>query len=178
MDMRWLTDVDWKDLLVPHTALLEIFLRGSLVYLCLYVLLRLVLRRQRGGVGVTDLLVIVLIADAAQNAMAGQYTSLPDGLLLVAVIIGWAAVLDWLGYRFPLVQKFLSPPPLVLYSKGKLNRRAMRSENITVDEIMQEVRLQGMTSLEEVELVALEGDGQMSIILKDQRARRQGKDLA
>jgi uncharacterized membrane protein YcaP (DUF421 family) len=43
---------------------------------------------------------------------------------------------------------------------------------------MQEVRLQGMTSLEEVELVALEGDGQMSIILKDQRARRQGKDLA
>jgi uncharacterized membrane protein YcaP (DUF421 family) len=176
--MGWLTNVNWDDMFVPHTSLLEIVIRGTVTYLCLYTLLRVVLRRQRGGVGVTDLLVIVLIADAAQNAMAGNYTSLTDGVLLVAVIIGWAAGLDWLGYRVPLVQRFLNPGALVLYKDGQLYRRNMRSENITEGELMQQVRLQGMTDLEEVDRVLLEGDGQMSVIMKHQRARRQEKGLA
>lgn len=93
------------------------------------------------------------------------------------MIIGWAAALDWLGYRFPLIQRFLSPPPLTLFRNGRLNKRNMKAENITEDEIMQEVRLQGMTSLEEVDRILLEGDGEMSVIVKDQRGRRQRRDL-
>jgi len=175
--MHWLTTMDWRKLLVPDTSLLDIVIRGSVTYLALFTLLRVVLRRQRGGVGVTDILVIVLIADAAQNAMADNYTSLSDGILLVAVIIAWAAILDWLGFHVPAIQRFLTPPPLKLYGDGRLDRRAMRSENITMDEIMQEVRLQGMTDLSEVERIMLEGDGQMSIIMKRQRARRQQREV-
>ncbi len=68
--MEWLFGVDWAKTFLPNTPLLEIFLRGSLTYLALFFLLRIVLKRESGGMGVTDLLVIVLIADAAQNAMA------------------------------------------------------------------------------------------------------------
>ena len=175
--MHWLTTVDWQKMLVPDTSLLDIFIRGSVTYLALFTLLRVMLRRQRGGVGVTDLLVIVLIADAAQNAMADNYTSLSDGIALVAVIIGWDAALDWLGFHVPAIQRFVSPPPLTLYRDGRLDRRAMRKENITMEEMMQEVRLQGMTDLGEVESVILEGDGQMSIIMKQQRARRQERGV-
>jgi uncharacterized membrane protein YcaP (DUF421 family) len=50
--------------------------------------------------GITDLLVIVLIADAAQNGMAGEYRSLTDGLLLVATIVAWSYALNWLAFRF------------------------------------------------------------------------------
>ncbi len=162
--MGWLTAVDWKDVFVPNAPLLEIFVRGTLIYLSLYTLLRLVLKRQRGGVGVTDLLVIVLIADAAQNAMAGQYTSVPDGVLLVAVIIGWSAFLDWLGFRFPTFQRFVRPGPLPLVKDGHLIRKNMAKEYITEDELMSQLRMEGLTSVEQVERMYIEGDGQVSVI--------------
>jgi uncharacterized membrane protein YcaP (DUF421 family) len=165
--MGWLSAVDWKDLFVPNTPLLEIVIRGTVVYLALYTLLRVVLKRQRGGVGVTDLLVIVLIADAAQNAMAGQYTSLPDGVLLVAVIIGWSAFLDWLGFRFPAFQRFVRPGPLPLVEDGRMIRENMAKEYITEDELMSQLRIDGLTSVDQIARMYIEGDGQVSIIRRE-----------
>src|SRR5215210_3414654 len=128
--------VDWTRMLVPDTPLVEIFLRGTLTYLALFLLLRLFLKRQSGAMGVTDLLVVVMIADAAQNAMAGTYTSITDGVLLVATILFWCFALDWLGYRFPRIERFLHPPPLPLVKDGCLLRRNMRQELVTLDEMM------------------------------------------
>ena len=84
-----------------HTPPLEIVIRGTVVYLALYFMLRVVLQRQSGTTGIADLLVIVLIADAAQNAMADDCTSVTDGLILVATIVGWSYLLDFLSYRSP-----------------------------------------------------------------------------
>jgi uncharacterized membrane protein YcaP (DUF421 family) len=163
----WLTKVDWHDMLVPDTSILEIFIRGTLVYLALFALLRVVLKRQRGGVAFTDLLVIVLIADAAQNAMAGDYTSVPDGLLLILVIVGWAYSLDWLGYRVPLIQRFVHPKGVYLVRAGRLVRENLRKENVTDDELWSQLRSQGVDELDEVDEVILEGDGQLSVVRKD-----------
>ena len=60
----------------------------------MFALLRFVLKREAGTLAITDLLVVVLIADAAQNAMADDYRSVPDGLLLVATIVFWSYALD------------------------------------------------------------------------------------
>ncbi len=170
--------VDWEKLFVPQTALVEILLRGTLVYLALVVLLRLVLKRQSGTVGITDLLVVVLIADAAQNAMAGNATSLPDGLLLVATIIGWCYVLDWLGYYFPRLQHLVHPPPLLLVQDGRLLRHNMRQELLTKDELMSQLREQGVDDLGEVKSAYMEGDGHISVVKYDAQphrpARRKG----
>lgn len=155
--MHWLTGIDWKQAFLPQTSLLEIFLRGTLVYLGLFTILRVVLKRQRGGFGVSDLLVIVLIADAAQNAMAGNYTSVPDGIMLVVVIVFWALALDWLGYHFPAVQRFVHPPALVLFKNGDFLRHNLKKEFITQDELESQLRLQGIESLEEVDRIYLEG---------------------
>ncbi|WP_247658582.1 hypothetical protein [Micromonospora sp. U56] len=103
----------WWKLFVPDTPLWEIALRGSVIYLTIFFLLRVLLKRESGSTGVTDLLVIVLvivlIADAAQNAMADDYTSIADGVLLVAVIIGWAYLLDVLAYRWPAAARIIHP---------------------------------------------------------------------
>ncbi len=175
--MKWLWPVDWRATFVPHAPLLETFVRGTIVYLVLFTLLRVVLKRQRGGFGMSDLLVLVLIADAAQNAMAGDYHSIPDGVLLVAVIIGWAFTLDWLGYRFPRIQRFVHPPPLPLYRHGRLHRENMRRENVTDDELASQLRAQGVRDLEEVEEILLEGDGDISVLRKDTQdpAQRPGR---
>ena len=96
--------------LIPDTSPIEIVVRGSITFLFIYLLLR-VLKRQSGAVSTADLLLIVLVADAAQNSMAGQYTSVADGLLLVTTIAVWAYVLDWLGYHVKAVERFTHPAP-------------------------------------------------------------------
>ncbi len=165
--MDHLIGVDWAKTLLPDTPLLEIFLRGTLVYLALFFLLRVVLKRESGGVSITDLLVIVLIADAAQNAMADDYTSIPDGLLLVATIVFWSYALNWLGYHFPRIQRFVHPPALPLIRDGRLIRQNMAKELITEEELKSQLRLQGIEDPAEVKVAYIEGDGRVSVIARD-----------
>lgn len=130
-------------------------------------MLRLVLRREAGTVGITDLLVVVLIADAAQNAMGDDYRSIPDGLLLVATIIFWSWALNWLGFRFPRIQRLVHPAPLPLVKDGRLLRKNMARELITEDELMSQLRLQGASDVRQVASALMEGDGRISVIMRD-----------
>ena len=156
--------IDWQNTFMPQTPPLEILVRGTVVYLALFFLLRVVLKRQSGTTGVTDLLVIVLIADAAQNAMANDYKSLPDGLLLVGTIVVWSFLLDWIAFRFPRLARFIHPKPLPLVKDGVMLRRNMRRELITEEELLSQLRQQGIEDLSGVQTVYMEGDGQFSVI--------------
>jgi uncharacterized membrane protein YcaP (DUF421 family) len=169
--MEHIIGVDWAKLFLPDTPLLEIFLRGTLMYLALFILLRVVLKRESGGLGITDLLVIVLIADAAQNALADDYTSLPDGLLLVITIIFWSHALNWLGHRFPRFEQFIHPRPLPLIENGRLRHDRMREELITESELASQLRLQGFEDPSQVKAAYLEGDGRISAIGHEGRSQ-------
>ena len=169
--MEQLIRVDWARAFLPHTPILEIVLRGTCVYLALFVLLRVVLKRETGGMGITDMLVVVLIADAAQNAMAGAYTSVPDGLLLVATIIFWSYALNWLGHRFPRIERIVHPQALPLIEDGRLLRARMREELLTEEELKGQLRLQGVADPSEVKAAYMEGDGRISVITKEKAAR-------
>jgi uncharacterized membrane protein YcaP (DUF421 family) len=162
MDM--LFDIDWRELFVPSVSVVELFIRGSIVYLVLFGVLRLLPSRQLGSLAITDLLVVVLFAEAAQNAMARDYTSITDGAVLVGTVIFWSYALNWLGYRFPVIQKFLNPPPLLLVSRGLLLRRNMQRELVTEDELMSQLRHQGIEKLADVKAAYMEADGSISII--------------
>jgi uncharacterized membrane protein YcaP (DUF421 family) len=155
--------VDWAGLFLPRTPLLETVLRGSVIYLALFALLRFTFKREAGGTSITTLLVVVLIADAAQNAMADDYTSITDGVLLVLTILGWSFLLDWLGTRFPALATLTHPRPLPLVDRGRLLRANMRRELINEEELWTQLRHQGIRSLDEVERAYMEGDGQVSI---------------
>ena len=156
--------------------ILEIILRGSLVYLVIFVLLRFVLKRVAGTLTIGDLLIIVLIADASQNAMSAGYTSITDGLILVATIIFWTYALDWLAYHFPRFESLLHPPPLPLVRDGQMLARNMRRELITVDELMSHLREQGVKDLKEVKTAAMEGDGRISVVTQEKHKTRHPKE--
>jgi uncharacterized membrane protein YcaP (DUF421 family) len=161
MDM--LVHLDWRTLLIPTVSVAEIILRGTLMYLFLLGCLRF-LRREAGVIGIADLLMVVLIADAAQNAMSSDYKSVTDGVILVATIFGWDYLLDWAGYRFPWVQRFLRPAPMLLVKDGRLLRRNLQRELITEAELMSQLRLQGIDDVTQVQKAYLEGDGRISVI--------------
>jgi uncharacterized membrane protein YcaP (DUF421 family) len=165
--------MDWESIFLPDVHLFEMILRGSVMYIALFVLLRIILKRQTGSLGMTDLLLITLIADASQNAMAGEYKSLPDGIVLVGTIIFWSYTLDWFGYKFPWFGRFIEPPPLPLIKEGKLLRRNMRRELITEEELMSQLREQGLDDFGKVKEAYIESDGRISVVAYEQT--KQGK---
>jgi uncharacterized membrane protein YcaP (DUF421 family) len=155
---------DIERALVPDVSLVEIFVRGTIVYMIIFFLLRVVLRRKSGNVAFTDLLVLVLVADAAQNAMAAEYHSLTAGLVLVGTLVFWSYALDWLGFRFPRFQRYVYPPKKALITEGRLVRPALREELITIEELMTQLRLNGAEKVEEVRAAYIEGNGQVSVL--------------
>jgi hypothetical protein len=90
------------------------------MYWFLFVLFRFVLRRDMGTIGVADVLLLVIIADAAQNAMAGDYKTITDGMVLVGTIAFWNYGLDVLSYVSPRVRRFAQPPALLLIKDGRM----------------------------------------------------------
>jgi uncharacterized membrane protein YcaP (DUF421 family) len=160
-------DIDWEALFVPKVSLIELVLRGTVMYMALFALLRVLVRRHVGALSLTDMLVIVLIADAAQNAMASEYRSLPEGLVLCATIIGWSYAFDWLAFRYSWIRRLLEPPPLPLVRNGRLQRRNLRQELVTIDELMSHLREQGIDDVREVRAAYIEPDGQISVIKKE-----------
>ncbi|MGC4080023.1 MAG: DUF421 domain-containing protein [Rubrivivax sp.] len=142
----------------------ELVLRGTLMYWFLFLLFRFALRRDAGSIGIADILLLVLVADASQNAMAGGYEGVGEGMVLVATIAGWSALLDWAGYRFPLMRRLVEPPAVVLVRHGKLVARNLRRELITVPELMSRLRENGIEKLAEVKYARIESDGDISVI--------------
>jgi uncharacterized membrane protein YcaP (DUF421 family) len=155
--------VDWQGLFIPRESLLELFLRGSIMYLSLFVVMRIVGTRHVGSLGVSDLLLIVLIADAAQNGM-GEYKSISAGLVLCGTLIFWSHFLDWLAYRFPTLRHWIEPPALEIIHNGRLIRRHLKSEMVSEDELRSQLREHGVEHYNEVKRAFLEPNGQLSII--------------
>lgn len=164
-------NIDWHSVFVPTVSVFEIVFRGTLVYLLLFAVLR-VLRRETGGIGIADVLVIVLVADASQNAMASEYKSLTEGAVLVGTIVFWNYTLDFLGYRFPRFQRFIRPAALPLIKNGRMLRKNMKTEMITEEELLGQLRQQGVDDVREVKTCCLEGDGRISVIKTKSRGQK------
>ena len=160
----FLVNIDWRAVIMPDTPLIEIFVRGTLTYLGIFILLRLGGKRETSDLSRSDLLVLLLVADAAQNGMAADYHSVVDGLLLVATILLWTYIIDWLGYHIPAVERLVQPSPVKLVQDGQIKPRNMRHELVTRSELMDALRQAGYESLSEVKDVIMEGNGNLSII--------------
>jgi uncharacterized membrane protein YcaP (DUF421 family) len=163
--------VNFHEIFLSHTSPLEVIIRGTVVYLSIFLMLRLVLKRQSGTVSTNDLLVLVLIADAAQNAMAGQYQSIADGIILVGTIVFWSYFIDWLGYHFKCVERFTQPPPLLLVQDGRMLRHNMRKELVTESELISQLRQQGIDDISLVKEAYMEADGNFSVVSRPEKTR-------
>lgn len=142
----------------------ELVVRGSLIYWFLFLLFRFVLRRDAGSLGLADVLVVVLIADAAQNGMSGGYKSVGEAMVLIATIAAWNYMIDWLSFRFEWFARFAEPRSIPLIRKGQLLESTLRKQMLTKDELLSQLRQNGVEQIEEVKLASLEPDGHISVI--------------
>lgn len=159
--------VDWHSVFALSKPPLELMVRGTLIYWFLFAIFRTVLKRDVGAVGIADVLLLVIVADAAQNAMASEYESVTDGLILVSTIVGWNVLFDWLAYRFPRIRRLLKPRELCLVQDGRILHRNLRREFLSVEELQAKLREQGVADMTEVRKAYMESDGAISVIKCD-----------
>jgi uncharacterized membrane protein YcaP (DUF421 family) len=156
--------LDWGEIFGISVSPLELIIRGTAMYLFLFLLFRVVVRRRVGAIGMADILILVIIADAAQNAMSGEYKSITEGAILVGTIMFWNVAIDWLNFRVPALRPWLEPPPMLLIQNGRILHRNLRHEYVTEDELKAKLREQGVKDYSEVAEAHMESDGNVSVI--------------
>jgi len=145
----------------------EKILRTVAVYLFLIVGLRLAGKRELAQLNAFDLVVLITISNAVQNAIIGPESSLTGGFIGAATLLAANHLIVQLTYWFPPIGTLLQGREVVLFEKGKINHRACRREQITEGELLTSVRRQGGRDFSEVDQVALEPNGNLIVTLKE-----------
>ncbi|MFA5708389.1 DUF421 domain-containing protein [Mycolicibacterium sp.] len=158
---------DWELLFTPSAPPLESIIRGTVTFLALLLLLRVVGRRESGGLGITDILLVVLVAQAAAAGLSRNDASMTDGLIVVVTMLFWSVAIDALSYRFPRLAPVLKAKPRPLIDDGELNHRLMRREFMTVEEVESQLRLHGIEHIGEVARAYIEPNGMISVFRSD-----------
>lgn len=157
-------DVEWGALFEFNIAPLELVIRGTLMYWFIYALMRCAGRRDFGSLGMANILLLVLIADAAQNAMAADYKSVGEGMVLVGTLVFWSLFIDVMCYYIPGLRGVLEPDRICLIKDGVMQRRGMRREFITEEELFAELRMQGIDDIKKVRRAYIEPAGDVSVL--------------
>ncbi len=117
-----------------------------------------------------DLVFVILIAQAAADAM-GEFTSVADGLILVATIMGWNYLINALSYRWPFFEWLVSAPALQIVRDGQMMRRNMRREFVTEEELMSYLHQEGIEDVREVKSAYIEGGGKITVVGRSESSR-------
>jgi len=143
---------------------LKIALSCLVIYLFIIVAIRLFGKKELAQLSVTDLVFILLISNAVQNAMVGSDSSLSGGLVAAGTLFIVNYLFKYLIYKFPKLGNVVQGSELLLIYKGQLNQKNMTKARITIEEIKEAVREHGVAEIREVDLAVLEIDGNISII--------------
>src|SRR5690606_25133674 len=131
-------------------------------------LFRVLPRRIGGEMAMMDLILVLLITEAATHSLGG-YSPVTEGFIVIGTMMAWNYLFNFLSYYVPFVEKMVSPPPLQIIKNGKLLKRNMRREYLTEEELTDHLRLEGFDDLGKVKAAFVEGDGKISVIAKRKR---------
>jgi uncharacterized membrane protein YcaP (DUF421 family) len=155
------------DLLVAGVPLAEKAIRSVAVYLFLVVLLRIAGKREFAQLNNGDLVVLLLLSNTVQNAIIGPDNSLWGGLFGAFVLVAANRLLVRLTYDRPGMVRLLDGTPTTLVQHGRIDRRNLRQELITPEQLLAAMRRQGATKLGDVELAVVEPSGALTVELHD-----------
>jgi uncharacterized membrane protein YcaP (DUF421 family) len=143
---------------------IQIALSSIAVYVFIVLAVRIFGKKEFSQLSVVDLVFILLISNAVQNAMVGENTTLLGGLVAAAALFVTNFVFKQILYRFPRVGKLLQGESLMLIYEGKLQKENVNRARLTMDEIMEALREHGVSKIEDVDLAVLEVDGNISVL--------------
>ena len=145
---------------------MDIVLRGIVVFAFLYVLMRLIGRRELSTLEPFDLILLVVLGDAVQQGLTQDDYSMTGAILAVGTIAVLQVATSWLNFRFPKLRSVLDGEPVVIVQDGKPIERNMNRERVTLDDLAEEARKQNIASIDDVKWAVMETSGEISFIKK------------
>jgi uncharacterized membrane protein YcaP (DUF421 family) len=146
---------------------MDLVLRTTFVFFLILLLTRAVGRRELASMEPFDLILVVVIGDFVQQAVAQSDYSL-TGATIVIMTLGLLSVFTaWLSYRFKRLRPVLEGDPVVIVADGRLIERNLRAQRMTTEEVAAEARLQQIASFEDIRWAVLESNGRMSFLTRE-----------
>ncbi len=145
---------------------MDIVLRTGAVFFFLLVLMRVIGRRELSSLQPFDLILLIVLGDAVQQGLTQDDYSLTGALLVVGTFAVLQVLVSWVGFRFPRTRPVLEGTPIIVLQDGEVIERNLKRERLSVDEIREAAREQGIAHLSQVQWAVLETTGKISFIKK------------
>ena len=163
--------IDKMDISFIHNPIIEIILRTVCVYIFMILAIRIFGKKELAQLSVIDLVFILLISNAVQNAMVGPDTSLNGGLIAAGSLFLVNFTLKQILYRSKKLSSLIQGDTLLLIYEGAANMDNCKKAEITIEELEAAVREHGAKDIQNVELAILEVDGNISVISNEYQNR-------
>jgi uncharacterized membrane protein YcaP (DUF421 family) len=148
---------------IPQEGVLELIIRGTVVYLVLFVLLRFIGKKHVGELSPFDLVVLLIISETVDGSLIGEDHSLTGGLISAATLIAVVQVVGYFTWRFRAFEKIVDGVPRILVRHGEVDDKMLQEEQVTRAELSEALRREGHSSLTKVRFAILETDGSITI---------------
>lgn len=146
---------------------MDIVLRATAMFAVLYLLLRLLGKRELSQLTTFEMVVLVVMGDLIQQGVTHNDFSVTGATLAIATFAFWGLVMSWITYLSPRAEKILDGRPRVIIKEGELLTDSLRRDRLTRGEIESEMRLAGIASMKDVAWAILEPQGKISFIRKN-----------
>jgi uncharacterized membrane protein YcaP (DUF421 family) len=159
----WTPDLNWWELVV----------RGAVVYFFVLILLRVTGKRQVGQLAPFDLVLLLILSNAVQNAMNGGDNSITAGIIISVTLVGLNFGVGWATYRSRRLEELVEGRAVLLVHNGHLNHGGMNAAKLTVHELDTAIRAAGCAGVHEVRVAVLENSGEITVIPRNGASRRE-----
>jgi uncharacterized membrane protein YcaP (DUF421 family) len=144
-------------------------IRGAVIYVFLFILLRCNGKRTIGEVDTFDFILLLIISEATQQALMGEDFSITNAILVIVTLVSLETLFSHMGYWVPRLRRALNDVPIVLVEHGKVIKRHLDKERIDEDSILEQARtLHGLERMDQIKYAVLERNGEISIIPTEQ----------
>jgi uncharacterized membrane protein YcaP (DUF421 family) len=147
---------------------MDIVIRAAVIFAFLYLLMRVLGRRELSSMEPFDIILLVVIGDLVQQGVTQSDYSVTGALLAVSTIALLTVLVSWSSYRFRKLRPVLAGEPIVLIGDGEVIEKNLRRQRLTVEEVESEARIEQISSLDDIRWAILETNGQISFVEKQQ----------
>jgi uncharacterized membrane protein YcaP (DUF421 family) len=145
---------------------MDIVFRGIAIYFFIFLLTRVIGRRELSSLAPFDLILLIILGDAVQQGLTQDDYSITGAVIAVGTIATLQVVTSWASFRLPRMRSVLEGEPIVIIENGKPIERNMKRERLVLEEVMEEARLQQIDSVDKIRWAVLEASGNISFIEK------------
>jgi len=145
---------------------MDLAVRTAVIFFFIYLLMRIVGRRELSSLEPFDLILLVVLGDSVQQAVTQDDYSVTGAFIVVATIALLQVFLSYLNFRVPRLRPILDGEPIVIVQDGKVIEGNARRERLTLEDIAEAARIQQIASLDDVQWAVLETSGELTFIEK------------